>query len=799
MNLNRIVTIGIIVLFITGMLFSAQTVSTVAGKRLESNTNYIKEIELGTETLSRVDDKLESILNNLNSEPDRATADEIEAELYDIARSAHKLARRTALHLGIDESRNLPPSDVENGLLNNMDIFRATKGDVLKMRSVGNDIAKVDSNLKDILQEWGTYESRNDEEFSGELTDIYLEAVSIQDEALSHLDMVNFPYGNMFGCGRDHAPILINGNSDFTAANGVTGGSGTPADPYIISGWKINAATAEGIDIWNTNAHFIIKNVCVHSGSVGWDGNDGIFFRNVKNGAIETSSIYNNYIGIYIFDSADIRIEGCLINGNYNKGILIRNSPDTVIEDNSFTLNGNYGAIHLLLSDDCTITDNNIERNGGNGIFLDECKDASVSFNIVTKNTRSGIGCGRSTHVTISNNNASRNGGNGISFFDSIDIIVKNNEVAMNFENGIGVGVDNFGIEITGNTIIKNGGSTLEGAGITTVLSSYIDIVNNYIENNLGTGIKIGVSNSKIDIIGNIITNNSGSMGFVGISVVASWNILIKCNNITDHPPFSATPGLIDMNGVFLNRHTSDVTVVHNNFIKNGNQGYDNAKSNSWDSGYPGGGNYWSDKSGDDLMSGPNQDIPGSDGIYDTPHSFNYFNANNKDYYPLVEPADIEECMEPWVETMQVASVDTKISKISKILGKSEERFTGTLTRLFDLNLAAETALRSMGEEANVIVVRITLVLNDDYPCQMITLPDVDRDGSDNGNSKCSRESTANRLEADTKKIIRVDQSLMGVLTNMGPRLDEDTEDALKAMREEANGIVVSINQQIGS
>lgn len=38
-----------------------------------------------------------------------------------------------------------------------------------------------------------------------------------------------------------HKPIAILGDADFTAENGVRGGSGTLADPYVISGWSINA------------------------------------------------------------------------------------------------------------------------------------------------------------------------------------------------------------------------------------------------------------------------------------------------------------------------------------------------------------------------------------------------------------------------------------------------------------------------------------------------------------------------------------------------------------------------------
>ena len=49
-----------------------------------------------------------------------------------------------------------------------------------------------------------------------------------------------------------HDPIHIDGDADFTAANGVTGGSGTASDPYIIEGWDIDATTAHGIWIEET-------------------------------------------------------------------------------------------------------------------------------------------------------------------------------------------------------------------------------------------------------------------------------------------------------------------------------------------------------------------------------------------------------------------------------------------------------------------------------------------------------------------------------------------------------------------
>jgi len=60
--------------------------------------------------------------------------------------------------------------------------------------------------------------------------------------------------------------------------------------------------------------------------------------------------------------------------------------------------------------------------------------------------------------------------------------------------------------------------------------------------------------------------------------------------------------------------------IYHNNFINNTVQVYDYNGTNIWDNGYPSGGNYWSDYSGEDKYSGLCQDQPGADGIGDTPY-----------------------------------------------------------------------------------------------------------------------------------------------------------------------------------
>src|SRR5207249_9205604 len=86
--------------------------------------------------------------------------------------------------------------------------------------------------------------------------------------------------------GQTHAPIFINGNNGFTANNGVTGGSGTSSDPYIIENWLITTS-GSGIEIDNTNAFFVITNVSIQ-GMVRPAA--AILFSNISNGELDRKS-----------------------------------------------------------------------------------------------------------------------------------------------------------------------------------------------------------------------------------------------------------------------------------------------------------------------------------------------------------------------------------------------------------------------------------------------------------------------------------------------------------------------------
>ena len=97
---------------------------------------------------------------------------------------------------------------------------------------------------------------------------------------------------------------------------------------------------------------------------------------------------------------------------------------------------------------------------------------------------------------------------------------------------------------------------------------------------------------------------------------------------------------------------TRDNHIHHNNIVGNKRQAIDNG-SNEWDNGYPSGGNHWSDYSGEDSFHGPDQDIPGADGIGDTPY---VIDNDTADRYPLMDPVS-HNGQEPFMDDVEPMAV----------------------------------------------------------------------------------------------------------------------------------------------
>jgi len=178
-----------------------------------------------------------------------------------------------------------------------------------------------------------------------------------------------------------------------------------------------------------------------------------------------------------------------------------------------------------------------------------------------------------------------------------------------------------------------------------------VTILNNTL---VGSGIDLGKGSNQIYFTGNKIVNASIGILDRGIGGgILCEHIVISENNVSEcgtglcfqngffgvtNPPRALVFSNTFYNNtcaVFVGSGIGDqICVYHNNFINNSqqliNQGYLNV---TYDDGYPSGGNYWSDYTGNDTFSGPYQNETGSDGIGDTPY---IIDTNNTDNFPLM-------------------------------------------------------------------------------------------------------------------------------------------------------------------
>jgi len=323
-----------------------------------------------------------------------------------------------------------------------------------------------------------------------------------------------------------HDPIYISGNGDFVLVNGVTGGSGTPLDPYIIEGWEINASSAIGIDIRNTNAYFVIRDSYVHSGGSSYSG---IYLFSVQNGSIENVRTEYNLHGIYLHASSNNSIVNNNASSNNLNGIYLRfGSDNNNIADNNASLN--VHGILLTVSSNNTLTNNTMVDDG---IFILGGLEDWNTHSIDTTNTVNGkpvfyrknmiggsvpLGAGEviianCISVTVENQNVS-NGSVGILVGFSSMITIFNNTASSNNRAGIYIR------DSSSNIITNNNASSNGQEGIYIRDSNSNTIADNTILNNNIEGILLGYSSS------NTLTNNTmvDDGIFIGGSLLEHWN-----------------------------------------------------------------------------------------------------------------------------------------------------------------------------------------------------------------------------------------------------------------------------------
>lgn len=180
-------------------------------------------------------------------------------------------------------------------------------------------------------------------------------------------------------------PIRINNNSDL--AEVASSGSGTPADPFVISGLKISTNESDGIHISNTKEHLVIKN-CIIQGDSN-KSNDGIVFRNVTNGIVKHNLISSNHNGIHLSGGSggEVDTSNCTFSNNtivYNEycGIVFDHLIAPHHSNNMIWFNnisGNRYGISTIMFQSNIIKFNRIKNNKKYGVILSMCVGGGMS------------------------------------------------------------------------------------------------------------------------------------------------------------------------------------------------------------------------------------------------------------------------------------------------------------------------------------------------------------------------------------------------------------------------------------
>jgi len=477
----------------------------------------------------------------------------------------------------------------------------------------------------------------------------------------------NSPYSTNISIAHNH----ISGKY----GDGISIAGFVPFDPgYMrIASNTISGSGQSGINI-EYHSYYSVEDVIITSNVISDSTLDGIRINShdgdyVKNYEIGTNVITNNS-GHGVFFHSDgfattaagdlkvnILMDSNTICNNSAEGIDIglhdfftggpRSIVNSTIAFNRVSNNSGSGISVNLFKTKANstfgMTSNTVLGNGGNGIYVDPSDDLNVRIavtsNTIGNNSGNGVNLYRTRNAYLASNTVSGSTINGVYLDHTISVNLTSNTLSDNAKNGVHVTVSYYV------TFYRNevNGSGRHGFFIES--SSWIDIVSNTVKNTQYYAIYLGpppssAINTDIRIVSNTITSNDRgivlnvckditiSSNYVSRAIFAiqlvdrANNTLIAGNTATD-----------SVYGIHVKSSTGN-RIYHNRIENNTGQARDDkGPENTWDDGYPSGGNYWGDYPGSDYFSGPGQDIPGSDGIGDTPY---VIDADSGDRYPLI-------------------------------------------------------------------------------------------------------------------------------------------------------------------
>ena len=440
--------------------------------------------------------------------------------------------------------------------------------------------------------------------------------------------------------------ILIVNSSNFS----VTGSNFSDNIDGMVVISSGNGVIKNTIISFNTNDGVIFRSshdISITNCNISSNGQRGINTYSVgkENGnfAIKDSTISFNWLGINIENVDSNKIENATIYENEKSGIRLFKSDNNFISSNR--IYGNEYGIHMINSELSNISINEIREND-EGVNLSQSYMVKL-FGNTLNNSDTGLYAGDSS-ADVTNCIFKENDKGVYARHSSLDITdcsFTNNFYGLHVSMSTlsvekcDVTENNYGISLysSDNASIEDCDGIYNNTyGIFSNSSSYAEIRNcSIFGNEYGLFIEDGSDNrvEKCTIYNNtdgisIVNASSSNMIFTslihhnlhGLNIKSDGNEIINCS-------FWKNVYGVEIEG-------KNNKIYHNNFAYNVENAFDTGVNNSWDNGYPSGGNYWSDYPGTDMYKGNAQNLSGSDGIGDIPYKVP--GAGSRDNYPLM-------------------------------------------------------------------------------------------------------------------------------------------------------------------
>lgn len=352
------------------------------------------------------------------------------------------------------------------------------------------------------------------------------------------------------------------------------------------------------------------------------DGKPVYYLKNQRDLVI-TSETYPKIGYLGVVGGLNITVKNLNISGS-GQGLFFAYTNDSRVVDNNFT--GNEVGISTSNSFNNNISGNLI-TGGPYGVWLFWSPNATLSENT--------LNCTYNFYIEVRRLDE---------FLDSIDVSnVAYGKPVYYFTNQENLVITPEAYPSIGflafvncsNISVSNVSLSHNSIGLILAFTNNSRVTRTVMETNeVGMRLLWGFNNT---ISENEMTTDDRALGETGGFAIYRSSLNTLCQNCITSKTI----------GIFI-YGSSNNKILGNSLLNNDGPVVVSSVENSvdtWDDGYPSGGNYWSDYNGTDRYGGLYQNETGRDGVGDTPY---VINANNIDHYPL---------MGPWTKTGENVTV----------------------------------------------------------------------------------------------------------------------------------------------